>query len=488
MLMPDNSLFLPVEEPNMAPKRTPNARLTMAQRLNSFDEIEATYTEEEALIEAGRCLKCPTHWCEKACPAGVPVTDFIAKIRIRDYEGAYAIISSASTLPEICSRVCPQEKQCQSNCTRGIRTEAVGIGRLERFVAERHSMAEAQSAAAPPTGKKVAVVGSGPSGLSAAQRLADQGHSVTVYEASDRIGGLLEYGIPNMKLSKAVIDRKAASMQTMGIAFRTGVTVGKDVPADQLVKDYDAVVLCVGTGNARTLELEGGEHAKGICYALDFLRATTKSLLDSGLEDGAYLSAKGKQVVIIGGGDTGNDCVGTAIRHGCAGVTQLEMMPKNAKQQIIYSPYPQRETERKLDSSQEECLRRFCMDPHRYQTTVKSVQTDDDGNITNVLTVALKATRKGPRFQLEEIPGSEQTLKCDLLIIAAGFAGPEPQLAELFGVDTDARTNIATENYATKASKVFACGDCRTGQSLVVKAMKDGRNCAAAVDRFLRGE
>lgn len=487
MLMPDNSLFVPVQEPNMAPERTPNARLPMARRLSSFDEIEATYTEEEALLEASRCLKCPTHWCEKACPAGVPVTDFIARIRERDYDGAYSLIASASTLPEICSRVCPQEKQCQSNCTRGIRTEAVGIGRLERFVAERHYAGEAQCSAAPATGKRVAVIGSGPSGLSAAQRLADLGHSVTVYEASDRVGGLLEYGIPNMKLSKEVIGRKVAAMQAMGVTFQTGVAIGKDIPADQLTDQYDAVILCVGTGNARTLKPEGIEQASGVCYALEFLRATTKSLLDSGLEDGAYLSAKGKQVVIIGGGDTGNDCVGTAIRHGCAGVTQLEMMPKNTKQQIIYSPYPQREPETKLDSSQEECLRQFCMDPRRYQTTVKSVRTDEAGRIKSLVTVDLKATRVGPRFQLEEIPGTEQTLKCDLLIIAAGFVGPSAQVAEAFGVETDARTNFAAKDYATNVPKVFACGDCRTGQSLVVKAMTDGRRCAAAVDQFLRG-
>ena len=488
MLMTDNSLFIPVENPNMAPRRTANAKLPMEQRLSSFDEIEATYTQEQALIEANRCLKCPTHWCQRACPAGVPVTDFIAKIREQDYEGAYELISTASTLPEICSRVCPQEKQCQSECTRGIRTEAVGIGRLERFVTEQHYASGAQRQTAPATGKKAAVIGSGPSGLSAAQRLADLGHSVTVYEASDRVGGLLKYGIPNMKLDKEIIDRKAAAMEEQGVIFRTGVQVGKDISAQQLTDEYDAVILCVGTGNARKLTPQGIEGAKGVSYALDFLSATTKSLLDSGMSDGAYISAKDKHVVIIGGGDTGNDCVGTAIRHGCASVTQIEMLPKDTKQQIFYSPYPQPAKKTKFDSSQEECLKVFCRDPHRYQATVKSVQTDGEGNICSVTTVRLSAQRKGPRFQLEEIPGSEETLPCQLLVIAAGFAGPCPKLAQHFGLETDPRTNFATQSYATGVEKVFACGDCRTGQSLVVKAMADGRDCAQAVDQYLREE
>ena len=480
MYLPDNTLFIPVKDPNMAPNRTPNSKLSLEERLAGYEEIEATYTEEEALLEASRCLKCPTHWCERACPAGVPVTDFIARIRNQDYEGAYSLISTASTLPEICSRVCPQEKQCQSECTRGINTQAVGIGRLERFVTERHYASGVQASAAAPTGKRVAVVGSGPAGLSAAQRLADLGHAVTVYESEDRIGGLLKYGIPNMKLDKAVIDRKIAAMEAQGVVFRTGITVGVDISAEELKQSCDAVVLAVGTGNARTLPLEGAEGVSGILQAVDFLGATTRALLDGD----ESIVARDKQVVIIGGGDTGNDCVGTALRQGCAGITQIEMLPQNPHRKVIHNPYGDPVKEVKVDASQEECQAKFGA-PHRYQTTVKAVHADAEGRICAVTTVQLEAQYNNYRVSMKEIPGTEETIPCDLLIIAAGFVGPCPQVAQAFGLSTDQRTNFVAWDYAA-GEKLFVCGDCRTGQSLVVKAMVDGRNCAAAVDGALK--
>lgn len=486
MFLRDNSVFVPVNDPNMAPERTANERLPMERRLTTFDEVEFTYTEGEALEEAGRCLGCPTHWCSKACPAGVPVTEFIAQVRAGDYEGAYRLIRSASMLPEMCSRVCPQEKQCQSNCTRGINTQSVGIGRLERFVVEQHYKNGGSEVKAEPTGKRVAVVGSGPSGLSAAQWLADLGHSVTVYEASDRPGGLLEYGIPNMKLEKGVVDRKVKAMEAQGVTFRTGVQVGAGISAESLVADYDAVILCAGTGNARALKLEGAEGVSGICNAVDFLTDSTRALLDTGRAEGAAISARDKHVVIVGGGDTGNDCVGTSLRHGCASVTQIEMMPQHPGRSIIVSPRPQREAEVKVDGSQEEYRSAFGRDPHIYQTTVKAVQADENGAIQSVTTVALEPVYdEARRLVMRELPGTEQTLPCQLLIVAAGFVGPRAELAQSFGVDTDARSNLSTDGYATGVEKVFACGDCRTGQSLVVKAMVDGRECAKAVDCYL---
>ena len=466
MIMPDNTEFVKVQNPNMVPDRTKNERLPMAQRLTTYEEVEKTYTEEEALREASRCMGCPSRWCSKECPAGMPVPEFIKAVRAGDYEGAYELISSASTLPEFCSRLCPQEKQCQSNCTRAIRTEAVGIGRLERFVVEKH-YENAKPEMSKPAGKRVAVVGSGPSGLSAAQRLADKGYAVTVIEAEEYPGGLLRYGIPNMKLEKGILDRKIDTMIRQGVAFQTGITATAET-----VKDYDAVILAVGTGNARSIPMEGAEGAKGVYKAVDFLTERP--------------DAAGKDVIIIGGGDTGNDCVGTAIRQGAASITQIEMLPEVTKVSFIVDPIPGKPAEKKFDSSQEEHLNKFLKDPHIYQATVKAVKTDEAGNICAVTVVRLEKTYDDSRrLVMKEIPGSEQTLPCGILVIAAGFLGPKAETAAAFGVDTTPRSNIADNGYQTSVEKIFACGDCRTGQSLVVKAMVDGRDCADAVDAYL---
>ena len=466
MLMPDNSVFVKVENPNMAPDRTKNERLPMEQRLTTYEEVEKTYTEEEALREASRCLGCPSRWCNKECPAGMPIPEFIREVRAGNYEAAYELISSASTLPEFCSRLCPQEKQCQSNCTRAIRTEAVGIGRLERFVVEKH-YENAKPEMSKPTGKRVAVVGSGPSGLSAAQRLADKGYAVTVIEAEEYPGGLLRYGIPNMKLEKGILDRKIDAMTRQGVAFQTGIKADA-----KTVANYDAVILAVGTGNARSIPMDGADTAKGVYKAVDFLTERP--------------DASGKDVIIIGGGDTGNDCVGTAIRQGAESITQIEMLPEITKVSFIIDPIPGKPAEKKFDSSQEEYMNKFLKDPHIYQATVKAVQTDEAGNLQSVTVVKLEKTYDdNRRLVMKEIPGSEETLPCGILVVAAGFLGPKAETAAAFGVDTTPRSNIADTGYQTSVEKIFACGDCRTGQSLVVKAMVDGRNCADAVDAYL---
>ena len=487
LLMRDNTEFIPVKNPNLQESRTEAKHLPIAQRLSSFDEVEQTYTKEEAENEAARCLKCPTHWCEKQCPAGVPVTDFIAAFRRGDVEGAYQLIRGASALPEICSRVCPQHKQCQSECTRSIRSMAVGIGRLERYVVDAHYASGAAEKTAASTGKKVAVVGAGPSGLSVAQFLTDKGHAVTVYDKEDRMGGLMEYGIPNMKLEKGIVERKIQSMERQGVTFVYNTLVGRDITEAELESQFDAVVLAIGTGNARKLQIAGLDQAKGVYMAVDFLTSNTKSFLDSKLSDGKNVSAEGKHVIIVGGGDTGNDCVGTSIRTGAASVTQLEMMPKHVGREFIHSPRIPKLKEVKTDTSQEECKVRFGKDPHIYQTTVKEIKTDASGQITAVVTVDLDAIYDEHfRLSLEEIPGTEKELPCDLMIIAAGFSGPDHTVIDHFKVDITERSNIATTDYRTSKENVFACGDCRTGQSLVVKAMVDGRTCADVVDAYLK--
>jgi glutamate synthase (NADPH) small chain len=489
LIMPDNTLFTPVTDPNMQENRTDAKHIDMELRYHTFEEVEKTYTKEEADNEAARCLQCPTHWCQKECPAGVPVTEFIGKVQKGDLEGAYQLIRTASNLPEICSRVCPQDKQCQSNCTRSIRNEAVGIGRLERYVVEQHYANGIPEPSAPSTGKKVAIIGSGPAGLSAAQSLISAGHAVSVYERADRIGGLLEYGIPNMKLDKGIVARKAESLSQQGVNFILNTNVGVDITAEELLSEYDAVLLTVGTGSARTLDLNGAKEKgiKGIYPAVAFLASNTKSLLDSDLKDGKNISAEGKNVVIIGGGDTGNDCLGTSLRTGALSVTQIEMLPQSVGREIVILSRTQRPKEKKVDTSQEEFRTKFQKDPHIYQTTVKEVLVDEKLNPTAVVTVDLKPVYDDHfRLKMEEIPGSEKELPCELLIIAAGFIGPEAYIADSFSVETDARSNIKTNHYSTNIDKLFACGDCRTGQSLVVKAMVDGRDCAKAVNDYLK--
>lgn len=477
MLMKDNTLFIPVKDPNMDPCQTRPARLSVEERLNGFAEIEGTYTADEAQKESERCLKCPTHWCAKACPAGVPVTDFIARVRAGEYEEAYRLIRSASMLPEMCSRVCPQEDQCQSNCTRAIRGEAVGIGKLERFVVEQHYAAGGEEPAAEKNGKRVAVVGSGPAGLSAAQRLTDLGFAVTVVEAADRAGGLLEYGIPNTKLEKGVVARKVASLEKQGVSFRLNEAVTTSAQADALRSEFDAVVLTVGAERAREIPLEGAEGVRGILPAVEFLSANTRAVLDGD----EPLFAKGRNVVIVGAGDTGSDCVGAVLRQGCASVMQVRRRPEKTGRQFIFEPHPAPAPAAKHDFSQEECKAVFG-DPHVYQTTVKAVQADENGELKSVTLISMEPHYDEHfRLTMHEIPGSERVVPCQLLILAAGFEGAKADVLNAFGVEHDDHGCIRTEGYAASVPGVYACGDCRTGQSLVVRAMVDGRDCADAV-------
>ena len=340
------------------------------------------------------------------------------------------------------------------------------------------------------TGKKVAVIGSGPSGLAAADQLNKRGHNVTVFERADRVGGLLMYGIPNMKLEKHIIDRKINIMKEEGVEFVTGKDIGKDIKADMILKEYDRVILACGATNPRDIKVTGRD-ANGIYFAVDFLKSTTKSLLDNGLKEGTFISAKGKDVIVIGGGDTGNDCVGTCIRHGAKSVLQLEMMPKAPDERAANNPWPEWPKVCKTDYGQEEAIAVFGHDPRVYQTTVKEFKKDKNGNLEKVVLVKLESKKdeKTGRFNMVEIPGSEYEVKAQLVLIAAGFLGSQDYVTKAFGVAVNERTNVKTapESYQTNVEKVFTAGDMHRGQSLVVWAIHEGREAAKAVDESLMG-
>ena len=340
------------------------------------------------------------------------------------------------------------------------------------------------------TGKRVAVVGSGPSGLAAAMQLNRRGHSVTVFERRDRGGGLLRYGIPNMKLDKSVIDRRVDLMKAEGIEFVTNADIGKDVKADKLLKEFDRVLLCCGAANPRDIKAEGRD-AKGIYFAVDFLTSVTKSLLDSNFEDHAYIDAKGKHVVVIGGGDTGNDCVGTSIRLGAKSVTQLEMMPKAPDQRAENNPWPEWPKICKTDYGQEEAIAVFGHDPRIYQTTVTEFIKNKKGEVCQIKTVKLtpKKDEKSGRMMMVPVEGSEKVIPADLVLIAAGFLGSHKYLTHAFHVAINGRTYVETkpDAYATSVPRVFTAGDMHRGQSLVVLAIREGREAAKAVDESLMG-
>lgn len=424
------------------------------------------------------------------CPLNNLVPEWNDLLYHGNMEQAYNRLHKTNNFPEFTSRVCPA--LCEKACTCSLYGDAVSVRDNEYSIIENAYKEGYASAKTPSvrTGKKVAVIGSGPSGLAVADQLNKRGHSVTVYERDDRVGGLLMYGIPNMKLEKHVIDRKVNIMKEEGIKFITGVNVGKDIKASVLLKQYDKVVLACGSRNPRDIKAEGRD-AKGIYFAVDFLTSTTKSLLDNDLKEGTFISAKGKDVVVIGGGDTGNDCVGTAIRHGAKSVIQLEMMPKAPDKRAENNPWPEWPRICKTDYGQEEAIAVFGNDPRIYQTTVKEFKKDKSGNLTKLVLVKLEAKKdeKTGRLNMVEIPGSEYEVNCQLVLIAAGFLGSENYVTKEFKVDTTDRTNVATEpgKYATSVPNVFTAGDMHRGQSLVVWAIREGRDCAREVDESLMG-
>ena len=479
-------------------EREENLSSSVSERIKNYKEFHTPLDAEQRRSQAARCMNCGVPFCQNGKPikgmvSGCPLNNLIPEWNELIYRNksdeALKRLLMTNNFPEFTSRVCPA--LCEKACTCGIDSKPVTVRDNEYHVIENGFNSGLMNPQIPAyrSGKKIAVIGSGPSGLAAADTLNKRGHSVTVYERSDRIGGLLMYGIPNMKLEKWVIDRRRKLMEAEGVTFVTNADVGKNVSAEEIKREYDAVILACGASKSRDINANGRD-SKGIYFAVDFLKATTKSLLDSNLADNNYISAKDKNVIVIGGGDTGNDCIGTAVRHGCKSVVQLEMMPKLPDTRAENNPWPQWPMVCKTDYGQEEAAYLFGSDPRLYETTVKEFISDENGSLSAVKTVKLKWTTDSEtgRKTMEEIKDSEQIIPCELCLIAAGFTGSEEYVSQAFGVELDKRTNVKTEQgkYAA-AEKIFTAGDMHRGQSLVVWAVNEGRNAAREVDEYLMG-
>lgn len=469
------------------------------QRIKNFNEFHEHLPMEEQQLQGARCMDCGVPFCQSGmtlsgmtsgCPLHNLVPEWNDLVYTGNWQQAYNRLHKTNNFPEFTSRVCPA--LCEAACTCNLTGDPVATKENEYAIIE-NAYAQGYAAPKPPkvrTGKTVAVVGSGPSGLAVADQLNHRGHSVTVFERSDRIGGLLMYGIPNMKLEKHIIDRKIKVMEAEGVTFVTGVDIGKDRKADKLLKEFDRVVLACGSSNPRDINAPGRD-AEGIYFAVDFLTGNTKSLLNSDFADKQYVDTSGRNVVIIGGGDTGNDCVGTSIRHGAKSVTQIEMMPKAPDTRAENNPWPEWPKICKTDYGQEEAIAMYGHDPRIYESTVKEFIKDKSGKLKGVKIVKLtwEKDEETGRMNMKEIPGSEQVLDAEIVLIAAGFLGSQKYVTDAFKVELDLRTNVKTASggFKTSVENVFVAGDMHTGQSLVVKAIRQGRECAREVDESLMG-
>ena len=469
------------------------------ERIKSFHEFHIPLSEKKQRIQGARCMDCGVPFCQSArmiagmasgCPLNNLCPEWNELIMSGNWKLAYERLDKTNCFPEFTARVCPA--LCEEACTCDLYGEAVTSKANERAIIE-HAWRAGYIKATPPktrTEKKVAVVGSGPSGLAAAMCLNRRGHKVTVFERNDRIGGLMRYGIPNMKLEKWVIDRRINLMKEEGIEFVTSVDVGVDVYAEQLLKDFNRVLRCCGASNPRDIKVKGRQLA-GIYFALDFLRSVTKSLLDSNFADHHYIDPRGKHVVVIGGGDTGNDCVGTSIRLGAKSVTQLEMMPRPPLQRAETNPWPQWPKIEKTDYGQEEAIAVFGHDPRIYQTTVTEYIGDNRGKLKQIEIVDLKQKKdeKTGRMIMAPVEGSGRKIPADLVLIAAGFLGSQNYVTDAFNIKVNSRTNVLTSDnkYETSLPRVFTAGDMHRGQSLVVWAIWEGQQAAKAVDESLMG-
>lgn len=469
------------------------------ERIKDWNELRLPQDPEAVKTQGARCMDCGIPFCHggvllNGMAAGCPVHNLIPEWNELVYKGqwedAYKRLIRTNPFPEFTGRVCPAP--CEGSCTEGYIMESVTISSLEYEIIEK-AFAEGWvvPTKAKATGKKIAVVGSGPAGMSAAYYLNVAGHDVTVYERNDRAGGLMMYGIPNMKLEKRFVERRLELMKASGIQFVLNTEVGKSILAQELVDQYDAVVLCAGATKARGLDVEGKE-LKGVHFAVDFLQVNTKSLLDSHLLDGNYISTKGKNVIIIGGGDTGTDCVATSIRHGCESVYQFEIMPEPPKKRLDESnPWPEWPKMLKVDYGQEEAISLYGKDPRNYLISTKKIVGNENGEVKEVHTVEITWVKNASgRMVPQEVSGSEKVWKANLVFLAMGFLGPEDTISNELKLERDSRSNVKAEYevFETNVEKVFTAGDMRRGQSLVVWAIQEGKLVAREVDKYLMGK
>jgi len=467
-------------------------------RVADWKEFHLHMPEADLKKQGARCMDCGIPFCHtgqlvSGMASGCPIHNLIPEWNDLVYRGlwkeALERLHKTNNFPEFTGRVCPAP--CEGSCVLGINNPPVTIKNIECAIID-HGWENGWVKPEPPkkrTGKKVAVVGSGPAGISAAAQLNKAGHLVTVFERADRPGGLLMYGIPNMKLDKnEVVMRRIKQMEDEEITFTCNTEVGKNYPAEKLLREFDAVILATGATKPRDLPIEG-RQLKGIHFAMDFLTANTKSILD-GHKNGSFIDATAKDVVVIGGGDTGTDCVGTSMRHGCKSLVQVEILPKPPLERAKDNPWPEWPKTYKLDYGQEETAAKFGADPRVYLTTATKFEGDANGQVKAVHTVQVEwAKNDKGQFIPKNIPGTEKVLPAQLVLLAMGFLGPEQPLLESLGIERDTRSNAKAdfEKYSTNIKGVFASGDCRRGQSLVVWAFNEGRGAARECDRYLMG-
>jgi len=466
------------------------------ERIKHWDEFHKSMAQEAVQNQAARCMDCGVPFCHtgadlssgaSGCPVYNLIPDWNDMLYKGHWEKAFKLLLKTNNFPEFTGRVCPAP--CEGACVLGINEPPVTIKNHEYSIIENAFEQGWVTPAIPEkrTGKKVAIIGSGPAGLAAADELNQMGHSVKVYERADRAGGLLMYGIPNMKLDKQqVVERRLEIMRVEGIKIKTGIEVGKDIPISELQTQFDSVIMATGSTIPRDLPVEGRE-LKGVYFAMDYLTQNTKSLLDSNHTDNAFISAKGKKVIVIGGGDTGTDCVATALRQECKSVQQLEILTQPPATRAENNPWPEYPKIYKLDYGQQEAEAKQGSDPRKYEVMTK--RFEGDGNtLSAVVTTQIEWVKKDGRFIPQEIPNTEKRIEADLVFLAMGFTGPEQELLTQANIGLSGRGNIDAEygKFATNVEGIFAAGDCRRGQSLVVWAINEGRAVAKECDVFLK--